>query len=70
MSRNKLSRKYLIGRSYKNDEFDCPFDLVIVTLNNNLDFAIFNMADNLYRSLMKIFNENACRHFHINFIRK
>ena len=27
----KQSRKYLIGRSYKNDEFDWPFDLVIVT---------------------------------------
>ena len=41
MSRNKQSRKYLIGRSirttnligrsYKNDEFDWPLDLVIVT---------------------------------------
>ena len=31
MSRNKQSRKYLIGRSYKNDEFDWPFDLVTVT---------------------------------------
>ena len=29
MSRNKQSRKYLNGRrSYKNDEFDRPFDLV------------------------------------------
>ena len=34
MSRNKQSRKYLIGRSYK-DEFDWPFDLVIVTWKNN-----------------------------------
>ena len=25
------SRKYLIGRSHKDDEFDWPFDLVIVT---------------------------------------
>ena len=25
MSRNKQSRKYLIGRSYKNDEFDWSF---------------------------------------------
>ena len=25
MSRNKQSRKYLIGRSFKNDEFDWPF---------------------------------------------
>ena len=25
MSRNKQSRKHLIGRSYKNDEFDWPF---------------------------------------------
>ena len=31
MSRNKQSRKYLIGCSYKDDEFDWPFDLVIVT---------------------------------------
>ena len=31
MSQNKQSRKYLICRSYKNDEFDWPFDLVIVT---------------------------------------
>ena len=31
MSRNKQSRKYLIGRSYKNDEFDWPFGLVILT---------------------------------------
>ena len=31
MSRNKQLRKYLIGRSYKNDEFDWPFDLMIVT---------------------------------------
>ena len=30
MSRNKQSRKYLIGRSDKNDEFDWPFDLVTV----------------------------------------
>ena len=30
MSRNKQSRKYLIDRSYKNDEFDWPFDLVTV----------------------------------------
>ena len=27
----KQSREYFIGRSYKNDEFDWPFDLVIVT---------------------------------------
>ena len=32
MSRNKQSRKYLCGSSYKNDKFDWPFDLVIVTL--------------------------------------
>ena len=32
MSRNKQSRKYFIGRSFKNDEFDWPFDLLIVTL--------------------------------------
>ena len=25
MPRNKQSRKYLIGRSYKSDEFDRPF---------------------------------------------
>ena len=31
MSQNKQSQKYLICRSYKNDEFDWPFDLVIVT---------------------------------------
>ena len=31
MSRNRQSRKYLIGRSYRNDEFAWPFDLVIVT---------------------------------------
>ena len=31
MSLNKQSRKYLIGRSYKNDEFDWPLDLVIIT---------------------------------------
>ena len=31
MSRNEQSPKYLIGRSNKNDEFDWPFDLVIVT---------------------------------------
>ena len=31
MSRNKQSRKYLIGRSYKNDEFAWPFDLVTIT---------------------------------------
>ena len=30
--------KYLIGRSYKNDEFDWPFDLVIVTWKNNPEF--------------------------------
>ena len=33
MSRNKQSQKYLIGRSYKNDEFDRPFlfgDCIIV----------------------------------------
>ena len=35
MSRNKQSRKYLIGRSYENDEFDWLFDLVIVTWKNN-----------------------------------
>ena len=28
MSLNKQSRKYFIGRSYKNDECDWPFDLV------------------------------------------
>ena len=27
-----LSRKYLIGRFYKNEEFDWPFDLVTVTV--------------------------------------
>ena len=26
MSQNKQSRMYLIGRSYKNDEYDWPFD--------------------------------------------
>ena len=31
MSRNKQLREYLIGYSYKNDEFDWPFDLVTVT---------------------------------------
>ena len=31
MSRNKQSRKYLNGRSYKNDEFDWSFDLVTAT---------------------------------------
>ena len=31
MSRNKQSRKYLTCLSYKNDEFDWPFDLVTVT---------------------------------------
>ena len=31
MSRNKQSQKYLIGRSYKNDKFDWPLDLVTVT---------------------------------------
>ena len=31
LSRNEQSRKYLFGRSYKNDKFDWPFDLVIVT---------------------------------------
>ena len=36
MSRSKQSRKYLIGRSYKNDEFDWAFDLVIVAWKNNL----------------------------------
>ena len=35
MSRNKQSRKYLIGRSYKKDEFDWPFDLVTVTWKYN-----------------------------------
>ena len=30
-SRNQQSRKYLIGRSYKNDEFDWLFCMVIVT---------------------------------------
>ena len=30
VSRKKQSRKYLIGRSYKNDEFDWPFLLVTV----------------------------------------
>ena len=30
MSRKKQSRKYLIGRYYKNDEFDWPFLLVTV----------------------------------------
>ena len=35
MSRNKQSRKHLIGRSYKNDEFDWPFDLVTVTCKYN-----------------------------------
>ena len=32
MSRNKQSRKYLIGRSYKNDEFNWPFDLGTVNI--------------------------------------
>ena len=31
MPRNKQSQKYLIGRFYKKNEFDWPFDLVIVT---------------------------------------
>ena len=31
MSRNKQSRKYLIGRSYKNNEVNWPLDLVTVT---------------------------------------
>ena len=35
MSQNKQSRKYFIGLSYKNEEFDWPFDLVIVTWKNN-----------------------------------
>ena len=36
MSQNKQSRKHLIGRSYKNDEFDWPFNFVIATSMNNL----------------------------------
>ena len=32
MSRNKKSRKYLIGGSYLNNKFDWPFDLVTVKL--------------------------------------
>ena len=35
MSRKKQSRKYLLGRSYENDEFDWLFDFVIVTWKNN-----------------------------------
>ena len=31
MSRNKQSRKYLIGCSYKNNEVNWPLDLVTVT---------------------------------------
>ena len=40
MLRTKQSQKYLIGRSYNNDEFDWPFDLVIVKLKNNLNTEI------------------------------
>ena len=40
MSRNKQSRNYLIDCSYKNDKFDWPFDLVIVTRKNNHCFAV------------------------------
>ena len=39
MSRNKQSRKYLIGRSYKNDEFDWRFDLVIVRITDKMATA-------------------------------
>ena len=38
MLQNKQSWKYLIGRSYKNEEFDWPFDLVIVTWKNNPNY--------------------------------
>ena len=38
MLQNKQSWKYLIGRSYKNEEFDSPFDLVIVTWKNNPNY--------------------------------
>ena len=38
MSHNKQSRKYLIGRSYKNDEFDWPllFGYCIVAWHENI----------------------------------
>ena len=35
MTRNNTVTKQLIGCSYKNDEFDWSFDLVIVTWKNN-----------------------------------
>ena len=38
-SRNQTTNQ--IPRSYKNDRFDWPFDLVIVTWKNNLSVAAF-----------------------------
>ena len=57
MSRNKESRKYLIGRFY-NDEFDWPFDFIIVTWKNNQEnnqeIARVSMGSLLGQTLAKI----------------